>query len=339
MSISKIPVYLITGFLGSGKTTVLTDIVKYYKQKGLNAGVVLNELGEVNVEKDLFQDDAPMIELLNGCICCTIQDDLTNELDQFIQMYKRDNNQLDVLLIEGTGVANPAEVIEALTHPQLINDVEIKSVISLIDASRFLEYQSIFSSSKDIRTVLKQQVTNSTLTILNKVDLVDQNKLKKVKKKITEISNSAELVEASYGKAGIDVLLKERMKTTSMHLKEEYKHSCCDGPEHEQHEGCSHKHEHDHPHLFQAIKFDGISVIDRIMLEKWLKQLPDTVVRAKGIVQLTETPRPFQFQYASGQLHLSKIQQDKKIDPCIIIIGHGLEVEKLRESFEESVNN
>ena len=329
MSDKRIPVYLITGFLGSGKTTVLLQMIKYFKDKGLTAGVVLNELGEVNVEKDLFSNDEPMLEMLNGCICCTIQEDLKQELSSFLEVYTKEKKQLDVILIEGTGIANPSEVVEALTHPDLMNRLQLQSIISLIDASRFLDYLSIFSSSKEIRTVLKQQVTNSSLLILNKVDLVNEKKLEKVMKKMVEMTNGQqEVVKTSYGEVSIDLLLKERVQTTTVSLKQP-KQANDDHHHHDHHE------HHHHPHLFQAIKLDDVPVLDRVAFQKWLQGLPETVVRAKGIIQLTETPQPFQFQYSSGQLQLVKVDRKNFTNTCIIIIGHQLAVEEIRQSFIE----
>jgi G3E family GTPase len=112
-----------------------------------------------------------MVELLNGCICCSIQDDLKQTLDQFVK------NPVDTLLIEGTGVANPNEIIEAIANPSYIDQFELRSIISLVDASNYLDYQSIFSSSKEIRTLLKEQLTCATLIILNKTDLISEKKL------------------------------------------------------------------------------------------------------------------------------------------------------------------
>src|SRR3954469_4555658 len=136
----KIPVYMISGFLGSGKTTVLLNMVKECERNNKRPGIILNELGEVNVESYLFKNQH-VKELLNGCICCTIQDDLKETLNQFIEEIKRNN--IDVLFIEGTGVANPLEIEEALISPEYLDCFELNSSISLVDVSHYLECQSI----------------------------------------------------------------------------------------------------------------------------------------------------------------------------------------------------
>ncbi|MDM5284988.1 GTP-binding protein [Peribacillus frigoritolerans] len=96
----KIPIYIISGFLGSGKTTLLTHILEYYKTKNIKPAIVLNELGKVNVELHLFGDEH-VFELLNGCICCTIQDVLRTTLTTLLDSHVK--KPIDVLFIEGTG--------------------------------------------------------------------------------------------------------------------------------------------------------------------------------------------------------------------------------------------
>lgn len=163
MQNKKIPVYILTGFLGSGKTTLLRRLLEMCDNRGWNPGVILNELGEINVEKDLFEHKH-MLELLNGCICCTIKDGLTRELSHFLKSTDGQQQKLDMLFIEGTGVANPLEIVEALTHPSLMDYVEIKSIISIVDASKYLNYQSRFASTKEIREILRAQILHSTIT-------------------------------------------------------------------------------------------------------------------------------------------------------------------------------
>ncbi|MBU8908812.1 CobW family GTP-binding protein [Desertibacillus haloalkaliphilus] len=324
MGEKKIPVYLITGFLGSGKTTVLMKVLKELKEKNMTPGIVLNELGEVNVERDLFENE-PLLEMLNGCICCTIREDLTKELETFITTVN-DHERPDALLIEGTGVANPREIVEAITSPALFEELELKSIVSLIDASHYLEYQSIFSSSKEIRTVLKQQLTNGTLILLNKVDLISAAKLVKVRKKVrsTVDNERVSIFETSYGDVDVEEILKPRVITKTV-----------DGdPQHKDHSS-HHHHDHDH-HVFQTIKIDTPPVLDRTNLEKWLKGLPEHVIRAKGMIQLKETPGYFQFQFSSNQLSISRIDQ-KKLAPCIIIIGHSIDATEIEQSFQRLV--
>ncbi|MCT8138783.1 GTP-binding protein [Anaerobacillus sp. CMMVII] len=324
----RVPTYIITGFLGSGKTTVLQNLLTYCKDNNRKPAIVLNEIGDTNVEQDLFRDDH-VLEMLNGCICCSIQGDFTQELHSFLMSLKEEDVP-DLLFIEGTGIANPIEIVDGLTDPLLIDMVDLFSIINLIDGSKYIEYQSIFSSSKDVRALLKSQVTTSTYIILNKMDLISEKLAEKVKRKISALKkDEALLVETSYGEVDIQEVLEKRITT---HRTEKLPLGKC---------GCTDEHHcttHSpvNNHSFQAIKIAVTNPVDRIQFEKWLMQLPETLVRGKGIVQLTETEGLFQFQYASKQLKLTRMKEGNKINPCLILIGVDLDSKKIEGSYTET---
>ncbi|MFC0558211.1 CobW family GTP-binding protein [Halalkalibacter alkalisediminis] len=310
---NRIPVFILTGFLGSGKTTVLKRMLTHEKGLGKNPALILNELGSENVEKELFEDES-MIEMLNGCICCTIQDDMKSELVQLLNM----RQDVDVLLIEGTGIANPREIVEALTHPDLIDQVDIQSVIGLVDASRYLEYQSIFQSSKEIRVMLKQQVTSSTLIIMNKMDLLDDKKMKKVIAKVEDIKRKdAPIAFSTFGDVATEVLFAKRFQTETINLKE----------------NTHHHHHHSHP--FQALKISGFEAVSKGKFKSWLNGQEQSLVRAKGYVRFQEDDTLYSFQYASGQLQLIPLESNS--ETCMILIGSDLDQNALTSSFDQFV--
>ena len=301
-----IKVYLLSGFLGSGKTTVLKRIVEEFKGKEQRIGIILNELGDINVEKHLFKDEQAY-ELLNGCICCSIQEDLKSTLDQFIE------SPVDVLLIEGTGVANPQEIIDTLSNPEYIDHFHLTSSITLVDASHFLDYNSIFSSSKEIRQLLKEQISHASLLIINKTDLVSSKKLEKVIAKIKEMaSNGAKITLSTYGEISLDELLQPRMQTITL-------------DEH-----------HNHPthHLsIRAIKIVDVPQINKKAFAAWLKELPKEMIRAKGYIQLEDDGHLYSFQYASNKIQLEKVDNHTAENPIIILIG-DIEPSTIRASFD-----
>lgn len=308
----KIPVFILTGFLGSGKTTVLKKMLNHERKMGKKPALILNELGSENVEKEIFED-VSMIEMLNGCICCTIKEDMKTELAQLLEMRK----DLDVLLIEGTGIANPGEIIEALTHPDLIDRVEIQSVIGLVDASRYLEYQSMFQSSKEIRVMLKQQITASTLILINKTDLLNDKKMKKVTEKINDIKlKEAPMIFAKFGNVDTETLFAKRFSTDAINIGREVNH-------------------HHHSHPFQALKISGVENVSKRKFESWLNEHKQSLLRAKGYIRFQEDETLFSFQYASGQLHITPIESNQ--EPCLILIGTNLDQEALITSYDHFV--
>ncbi|NMH71526.1 GTP-binding protein [Bacillus sp. RO2] len=312
----KVPVYVISGFLGSGKTTVLLHMLNHFKSQGLKPGIILNELGDENVESHLFQGES-VVELLNGCICCTIQDDLKSTLDQYV------GEKVDVLMIEGTGVANPLEIKDVLLNPIYMNYFELQSMISLVDASHYLEYQSFFNSSKEIRGLLKEQVTSAHLLVLNKMDLVSEKELIKVESKLAdELDDHVPVYRTSYGEVPLEILLEKRMKMREVKVG---KHG----------EGAGHDHDghHHHHHHIEAVKVAFSEPINRVVLEKQLKKLSKNVVRSKGIVRLDETPGLYEFQYAASTLVLNRMEK-VNVETSIILIGKEIDEKKVEKFCE-----
>lgn len=302
-----IKVYLLSGFLGSGKTTVLKRMVAELKNRNMQLGIILNELGDTNVEQHLFQDEQAY-ELLNGCICCSIQDDLKSTLNQFSK------NPVDVLLIEGTGIANPQEIIDALSSPEYIDRFQLTSLISIVDASHFLDYQSIFSSSKEIRQLLKEQIWHASLLIVNKTDLVSTKKLEKVLARINEIAgDQAKIILSAYGEVSLDELLEARVQTMEIH---------------------QHTNLPSHHTSIKAIKIVDLPHINRKAFIAWFKELPEEIIRGKGFVRLEDDQHLYSFQFASRKVHLEKMDDTAAVKPIIILIGNQLDPGAVRASFE-----
>ncbi|WP_040286027.1 GTP-binding protein, partial [Sporosarcina koreensis] len=169
MQQSKIPVYILSGFLGSGKTTLLMRMLAHCKETGKEAAIIMNELGKENVEGHLFETGT-MYELLEGCICCTIQDDLRETLEEVSA--RSADSPVDVLFIEGTGAANPIDIQEVLYSEPYVSTYELMSVITVADAAQFLEYQSLFASTGEVRRLIADQLACCSLLLLTKTDLV-----------------------------------------------------------------------------------------------------------------------------------------------------------------------
>ncbi len=316
----RVPVYVISGFLGSGKTTVLLHMLNHFKNQGMKPGIILNELGDENVEDHLFQGEK-VVELLNGCICCTIQEDLKSTLDQYL------GEKVDVLIIEGTGVANPLEIKDVLLTPFYMENFELLSMISLVDASHYLEYQSFFSSSKEIRGLLKEQVTSAHLLVLNKMDLVSEKEFIKVESKLAdELEDHVPVYRTSYGEVPLEILLEKRMQ-----MREMGEDGRADGARKHDH---SHGGHHHHHHHIEAVKVAFSEPVNRIVLEKQLKKLSKQVVRAKGIVRINETPGLFEFQYAASTLVLNRIEKKVDVRPSIILIGKEIDEKKVEKFCE-----
>jgi G3E family GTPase len=325
----KIPVYIISGFLGSGKTTLLIHILEHCNFKNIKPAIVLNELGSVNVETHLFENEN-VFELLNGCICCTIQDDLRTTLTTLLDSHIE--NPIDVLFIEGTGVANPLEIVEAIASPSLVHSFDIQSIISVIDASSYLEDQSIFTF-KTVRALLKNQITGATVVVLNKIDLVDEKQLHKVQDKLAKvIDTGTQVMNTSYGGVNVEELLQKRAQATAF----SHHPPACSHNHHEQdHHSCNHGHTHHHEHHkgIKTVTIQDVPPVSRKQLKKWLTSLPGGIMRGKGYVLLRDEEGIYPFQYSSNQVFISKFPYHKIIDPCIVLIGRDVEINDIQNSY------
>ena len=322
----KIPVYIISGFLGSGKTTVLVNMVKECERNNKRPGIILNELGEVNVEGDLFKNQQ-VKELLNGCICCSIQEDLKETLHQFTEKIQRNN--IDVLFIEGTGVANPQEIEETLISPEFLDHFELNSIISLVDASHYLEYQSYFSSTAEVRKLLKEQISSATMVLLNKSDLVKEQALTKIEQKIKEnVKSGVPIFKTIFGGISIkELFLKRYYVHTAQGQREKTSESS-----HVHNRKSEHHHDHHHSTI-TALKITEVPKMKRRELESWLKRLPQTILRGKGIVQLEGSSGYFHFQFSSGNVRLERMREAPIQQPIIILIGDRLNSDEILTSF------
>ena len=195
-----IPVHILTGFLGSGKTTVLNHLV--HAPQFSTTFVIINEFGEVGLDHLLVQSTGEtMLEMSSGCICCTIRSDLRKTLKdirwRFSRMGKR---QFDRVVIETTGLADPAPIIHTImTSPELAGDYELRSVIATIDATCFAQTQrEQFEARK--------QAAVADCLIMTKTDLVDEQQRLRTEELVRTVNPSAPLVTAVKGVVDIDTL-------------------------------------------------------------------------------------------------------------------------------------
>lgn len=161
----KIPVIILSGFLGSGKTTLLLSLLKESKVRGLNPGVVMNELGKRDVDGYILQEHTgtAVTKLLDGCVCCSRKEDLADSLMVLLR------GRPDAIYMELTGVADPEEIAKTLQETPLQDLVELHYTITLLDAENALEYNSRLSSDKQLVRTLRKQPPQLILLSLIKV--------------------------------------------------------------------------------------------------------------------------------------------------------------------------
>ena len=282
MSKKQVPITLLCGYLGAGKTTLLNRVLT--NQKGYKVAVIVNDIGEVNVDERLISkeakitDSSSLVPLTNGCICCTLKSDLVQQIENLINTGK-----FDYIMIEASGVCEPMPIAQAI---QQIETGKIDNVVGVVDASRlvdeFDEGKSLLKKDieeEDIESLLIQQIEFCSTLIVNKRDLVTDEQMKMVRAVINKIQPTVKVFETTkcdvpveevigtdrfdfetvYASAGWVKALEEHDKEEDdddddhdehEHDHEEHEHHDHDDDDHDHNheEGHHHHHHHEHKH-------------------------------------------------------------------------------------------
>jgi G3E family GTPase len=332
-----VPVYMLSGFLGSGKTTFLTRAIDYFTESGRKPAVIMNEIGEVNLDGMLIDTKVPMAEMLSGCICCSIRDDLGATLHELLT-----ENEPDAIFIESTGVANPMEIVDEVTDATLIAPVELKMVITVVDAPHLLEL-SRTSRGKTFR-LMQDQIRCANLLILNKTDLLPAAELLEVEEMVQVWNPHARVQATVYSQVDMRLLDGEpaRWNEGEHHeAKDAYNHDGehHHGDDHNQghdhpHEHISGEHHHSHDHVMVYTHYFH-SAVDSIEFERFLSELPKEVYRAKGVLEFTDTASRYMFQLAYREADFVKIKPQGNIANVAVFIGENFSKETVRDALLE----
>jgi len=316
-----IPVYVLTGFLGSGKTTLLNRILDEARATDRKAAVLLNEVGEANVEGDRIGNDVPMTEMLGGCICCSIRADLGLELTKLVREHRP-----DAIWIESTGIARPLEIMEAVTEASLYEKVVLKSVVAVADARHLLDRTRV-GSGKTLK-LMKEQISVADLVLLNKADLVAGSELEELKELLSDWNPGARLVTTVKADIEMDAI---------------YGRSRSSGQDDALERGRGHAHRHDHHHEHDhdrlhahvnALTYYLPGPVDSREFEELVGGLPENVYRGKGIVTFRDTASRFLFQYAYRESDYVRITPQKTVHDVVVFIGEGFSRDELTKRLE-----
>ena len=269
----EIPVLLLTGYLGSGKTTLVNHILT--NERGVKFAVIVNDIGEVNIDADLIQKggvvgakDDSLVALQNGCICCTLKMDLVEQVYDLVK-----SGKFDYIVIEASGVCEPAPIAQTICSIPRLGEAyrkygiaRLDCIVTVVDALRL---QDEFGGGdkltrkdigeEDIENLIIQQIEFCNIILLNKASMVSPDQLKRIKAIVKTIQPQAKIIECDYAKVDLDEIINtgmfhfERVATSAAWIREierpldeieaeEHHH---DDDENEDHE---HEHEHEHEH-------------------------------------------------------------------------------------------
>jgi G3E family GTPase len=334
------PVTIITGFLGSGKTTLLNHILS--NNTDLKIAVLVNEFGDINIDGQLLVSmEKDMLELSNGCICCTINDGLVDAVYRILEREDR----IDYLVIETTGVADPLPIILTFLGTELRELTRLDSIITMVDAEAFTPEH--FESEAALK-----QITYADVTILNKTDIASSEQVNTLEAYIGMVKEGARVLYSQHGQVPLPLILdmgynnpevysdlvQEEIKQTQRDRKHDDNHD--HGHAHSHNHDHRHDHEHHHHHSshldndgFISVSFESDRPFQVKKFEHFLQeQLPKSVFRAKGILWFQESELRNIFQLSGPRFDLKGEEWRTPPRNQIVFIGRHLDADKMRQS-------
>lgn len=363
MDIQEIPVLLLTGYLGSGKTTLVNRILS--NTKGIKFAVIVNDIGEVNIDASLIeqggvvgQKDDSLVALQNGCICCTLKLDLVQQLNDIVSMGK-----FDYIVIEASGICEPAPIAQTICaypelYPQLAKNgiAKLDSIVTVVDALRLrdefgggndLLKENI--GEDDLERLVIEQIEFCNTIIINKIAEVTPEELAKVKKIIRALQPKANILECNYGDIDLDLIIGtgqfdfDEVATSASWIAElEGEH---DEDEHHHH------HHHDHPEGIEneesgeALEYNiqtfvyyrrpamDLGLFDDFVARRW----PKNVIRCKGICYFNdEKNKCYVFEQAGKQVQIRDAGQWYATMPADQLEQMKAQTPALRRDWDET---
>ena len=322
------PVTIITGFLGSGKTTLLNHILQ--NQQDLKVAVLVNEFGDINIDSQLLVTvDENMMELSNGCICCTINDGLVDAVYSILEK----GDRIDYMIVETTGVADPLPIALTFLGTELQHLTRLDSILTVVDSEAFTAEH--FDSE-----AAYAQIMYGDIIILNKTDLVTEEKLQDLETYINKTKTKARILRSHLGIVPLPLILDVKLDQSAIASTEtSAKHDHHDHDHHKAHDAdchdpeCTHE-DHHSEHLandgFISISFQSDRALNLDKFQNFLdKQLPIDVFRAKGVLNFAGIDNRYVFQLSGKRYELKTDDREKSLNNQLVIIGRNLHREEL----------
>jgi G3E family GTPase len=316
MNHGKTPVTVITGFLGAGKTTLVNKLLQAYSG---NMGVIVNEFGEVGIDGEIiYADDKALIEIRNGCVCCTVRTDLITGVKDLLS---RADLKIDRLIVETSGLADPAPVLQTfLADAEIMRIAELESVVTVVDVASFQRHAN--------DEIAAEQIAFADMIVLTKTELVESSLVESLNNSlrsanpyafIVDINKVSDLSDAIFGARRFSL---PTLLTIEPGILED-------------------EHDHEHDQSIQSVSLETHRALNADLFSKWATkvslQSEQSIMRMKGVLEFYQEARQFYFhsvymltECKPGKPWLSDTQRTSRL----VVIGRNLDVAGLRAGFE-----
>jgi G3E family GTPase len=301
---------VLTGYLGSGKTSFLRHFIEYQVQFNRFVAIIQNEIGEVGLDGKLLDHDFSVTEIDEGCVCCSLVGNLKSAIHQILSSFHP-----DYIVLETTGLANPYNLLEEIAEVEDL--VRFDSVTTMVDG------RNVEKSLADCE-VVSEQIKAANVLLLNKKDLLNEVQLQEVKNKLRQINPTAPVVTTQQGDInpaliyGVDP--QDSIEITN---QKEY-----------QPEGLQIHHPHE-AYGLSSYKISFSNAVDRDPFLEAIESLPPNIFRIKGVLDFIDTGKPLLFQYVVGRFELSEFNNPNLADRFLIFVGQDLQKELIESAFSD----
>ena len=296
---ARLTVTIVTGFLGSGKTTLVNHILA--QQHGLRIAVMVNEIGDLAIDNELIvgaSDD--MVELSNGCICCSINNDLVDAIFRVL----RNEPPVEYLIVETSGLADPLPIVLTFLRSEFRDSVRVDSIVAVADAESFS--LDLFDSKAAIN-----QLRYADVVLLNKCDLVEPVTAAIIEEKIREFSEGARIVRTTRARIPLLLILSAGLFQSDRYL-------------------AHHGHDHLAADGFDAVSFESEAPFAADQFQSFLEEMPRNVFRGKGILWIDGSDERHVFHLVGPRFTLDKSREVEPKRNRLVLIGQDLDGEELR---------